>query len=513
MQVLNSHLSGRWVAGHAPFQTLERATDGAPFAQASSNGIDLAGAVAWARDVGGPALRALTFAQRGELLLALSRVVHELRDALIDASRASYGATRGDAKFDVDGGAGTLAYYADLGKTLGDHTFLVDGEPEKLFRTGRLAGMHVLVPRQGVAVHINAFNFPIWGLCEKLAVAVLAGVPVLSKPATATAPAAVRLVEAWVDREILPAGVLSLLVGSAGDLLDHLGPQDVVAFTGGSDTARVIRSHPNLIRHNVPINVEADSLNAAVLGPDVDPGALTWDGFVADLVRDLTQKAGQKCTATRRIFVPSERLEDLRDALADRLGDAAVGDPDARDTRVGPLATRAQQRDILAGVARFADAYPTFAEGRPAPEQGFYVRPRLFLAEGEAGPVHEHEVFGPVATVIAYDGSAAAAIAGVARGGGSLVTSVYADDRRWSREVVFGVAPYTGRVYWCSEKVADVQIGPGTVLPGLVHGGPGKAGGGEELGGLRGLRFYQQRTAIQGDHALLSSWTDAGTRS
>jgi 3,4-dehydroadipyl-CoA semialdehyde dehydrogenase len=507
MQTLSSHLVGAWVTGAAPFQVLENATTGDAFAQASSNGLDLAAALRFARDVGGPSLRAMTFAQRGELLLALSRVVHELRDALIDASRESYGATRGDAKFDVDGGAGTLAHYAALGQTLGARTWTVDGEPEKLFRTGRLAGMHVLLPRRGVAVHINAFNFPIWGLCEKLAVAILAGVPVLSKPATATAPAAVRLVEAWVERSILPPGALSLLVGSAGDLLDHLGPQDAVAFTGGSDTARTIRANANLIRHNVPVNVEADSLNAAVLGPDVEVGSLTWDGFISDLTRDLTQKAGQKCTATRRIFVPTDKLDDLRDTLADRLADAAVGDPDARDTRVGPLATRAQQRDIQAGIDRFAAAYETFALGKPAPEPGFFVQPRVFLATRE-GPAHDHEIFGPVATVIPYDGSATAAIALVERGGGSLVTSVYADDRAWAREVVFGIAPFTGRVYWGSVKVADVLVGPGTVLPSLVHGGPGKAGGGEELGGLRGLRFYQQRTAIQGDHALLSAWID-----
>ncbi len=506
MRTLRSYLADQWVQGEPPTTPLHDPVTGAPCAETSTRGLDLGAALSHAREVGGPALRAMTFAERGALLRDLSGAIHAHRDELFDLARENSGNTRSDAKFDVDGASGTLAFYAGLGERLGDRTFLLDGPQDKILRSSRFVGQHVQVPRRGVAIHINAFNFPAWGLCEKAAVALLAGVPVLAKPATATAVVAARVVELWVEQGLLPAGALSLLAGSAGDLLDHVGPQDLIAFTGSGETARRIQSHPQVLAHHVRVNVEADSLNAAVLGPDVAPGSDTFHMFIGDLVRDLTQKAGQKCTAIRRVLVPADHAEAVAEALTERLGDAPLGDPAERNTRVGPLATAQQKADIEAGLARLSET-ATRIGGEPCsvPEQGYFVAPQLFRDDRcvEAPFVHDHEVFGPCATLLPWSGGATEAVEIVARGGGGLVCSVYSDDLDWAGEVVLGLAPWHGRIVWGSRKIHDQSFGPGTVLPGFVHGGPGKAGGGEELGGERGLAFYLQRTAIQGDRALL----------
>ncbi len=504
MRKLSSYLEGRWVEGDAPGAELTDATTGAPVATASTRGLDLGAAMGWARTTGGSALRALSFAQRGEALKALSEVIHSHRDELIDLSRLNAGTTRGDAKFDIDGAAGTLGWYAYLGSKMGDARWVVDGEPERILRSKRFVGQHLWVPRHGVAVHINAFNFPAWGMAEKAAVAWLAGVPVVTKPATATALLAHRIVELWAESGVLPEGALSLVCGSVGDLLDHVGPQDCLAFTGGSATARVVRGHPQVVAHNVRVNIEADSLNASVLGPDVQPGSDTFQMFVQDAVRDMTQKAGQKCTAVRRIFVPSVVADAAIEALTERLSGVVTGDPATKGTDVGPLSSASQQRSVRDGLAELERGCRLVWRG-DAPDQGFFVTPSLFATDAgvDAPFVHEHEVFGPCATVLTYDGSADAAVAGVAAGGGGLVASVYSDDLGWAGPVVLGLAPWSGRVHWGSRKVTDQSPGPGTVLPNLVHGGPGKAGGGEELGGARGLQFYWQRTAIQGDRGLL----------
>ncbi len=464
MRQLASYLMDRWVSGEGTGATLVDAATGAPVATTSTAGLDLGAAMDHARRVGGPALRGMTFAERGALLQRLSVAIHEARDELIELAILNSGNTRGDAKFDIDGASGTLAWYAALGARLGDRTYLLDGPQERFSRSKRFLAQHVRVPRRGVAVHINAFNFPAWGLAEKAAVA--------------------------------------LLCGGAGDLLDHLGPQDVVAFTGSGDTGRTIKGHPAVLRHNVPVNVEADSLNAAVLGPDVEPGSDTFQMFVSDVALDLTQKAGQKCTATRRIFVHRDRIGDAIAALDERLSAAVLGDPRERATTVGPLATAAQQRDIRAGIDALGRVAERVAGGAAAPEQGFYVAPALFRAEPDAPFVHEHEVFGPVATFVPF-ADADHVVELVARGQGGLVCSLYTDDAAFGGEVVLGLAPWHGRIYWGSRKVHDQGTGPGTVLPNLVHGGPGKAGGGEELGGERGLGFYLQRCAVQGDTQLL----------
>lgn len=504
MLQLRSYLNGAWVAGNGAPASILDATTGAQVATASTAGLDIGAALAHARTVGGPALRAMTFAQRGELLNRLSKAIHAVRDDLIDSSRHG-GTTRGDAKFDIDGAAGTLAYYAGLGAKLGDRKFLLDGEPEKILRSARFVGQHVLVPRIGVAIHINAFNFPAWGMAEKLAVSILAGMPVVSKPATSTAPLAVAIVELWTAQNLLPDGVFQLLVGSAGDLLDHVGPQDVVAFTGSGDTGRTIRTHPKIVEHNVPVNVEADSLNASILGPDVEPGSDTFFMFATDVARDMTQKAGQKCTAVRRVFVPSHLVDAAVEAITDRLSGAAVGDPADKGTAVGPVSSAAQRKSVKAGIEALLGAGSTVAWQGTAPEGGCFVTPTLFRNDMglNAGYVHDHEVFGPVATVLPWGGDAPAVVEMVARGGGGLVCSLYSDDEAWAGEVILGLAPWHGRIHWGSKKVHDQSPGPGTVLPNLVHGGPGKAGGGEELGGERGMRFYCQRCAIQGDRAAL----------
>lgn len=513
METLQSYVAGEWVAGSGKKSVLVNPTTEEPLAETSTEGVDFAGAVAFARREGGNALRALTFAQRGEVLRAMSRVIHANRDALIEVAIANAGNTRGDAKFDIDGASGTLAYYAELGKQLGDERLLVDGESVQLSRGPRFVGQHVSVPRHGVAVHINAFNFPAWGLAEKAACAILAGMPVISKPATSTALLAYRMMRLLVDEKVLPAGALSFIAGSPGDLLSHLGGQDVLAFTGSSDTGATLRLMPNLVKSSVRINVEADSLNGAVLGPDVAQGSDTYNMFLRDVVRDITQKAGQKCTAIRRVFAPRAMIADVEADLVDRLRDAKVGDPAAEGVTVGPLATAQQLRDVRAGLERLAregkvavGGLGPFDKVGVSGDKGFFLQPTLFVnaSPETAKEVHEHEVFGPAATLLPYDGTEQV-IADVQKGAGGLVCSVYSDDRAFVGEVVLGIAPFHGRLMLGSEKIADQAPGPGTVLPQSIHGGPGRAGGGEELGGVRGLAFYSQRVAIQGARPILDA--------
>jgi oxepin-CoA hydrolase/3-oxo-5,6-dehydrosuberyl-CoA semialdehyde dehydrogenase len=520
MKTLSSHLSGAWVTGASgasgsPTVLVNPATE-EPVAQVAGGGADLAAAVRYAREVGGPALRGLTFAERGALLATIAKTIHGAREELIALAVATCGNTRGDAKFDIDGAAATLAYYADLGARLGAVRMLADGEPIQVGRTARMGGQHVWVARPGVAVHINAFNFPAWGLAEKASTALLAGMPVISKPATATAPVAHRLVELLVEQKVLPAGALSLLVGGAGDLLDHLRGPDVLAFTGSSGTARALRGHAGVVAESVRVNVEADSLNAAVLGPDVDLASETFALFVADVVRDMTQKTGQKCTAIRRVFAPAERLDEVCAALAEKLAAIAIGDPARDDVRMGPVATRAQMVDVRDGIARLAaateEAYGGAGEvtpiGVPA-GKGFFVGPvlRRTATPATCAELHDREVFGPCATVGAYGGTAAEAAALVARGAGGLVASIYSDDRDWLGALVPEAAGWHGRLYLGSAKMASQSPGPGTALPSLVHGGPGRAGGGEELGGERGMQFYLQRCALEGDASVLKALT------
>ncbi len=512
MKSIGSFLLGEWTAGPAGGTLLNPATE-EPLVELASGPAAVGPALAFARERGGPALRKMTFAERGEMLRALSRAVHAHRDELIGLAVANGGNTRGDAKFDIDGASGTLAHYADLGAALGPARVLVDGESAQLARSPRFVGQHVRSARAGVAVFVNAFNFPAWGVAEKAACALLAGMPILAKPATATALVAHRLVEIWLATSALPAGALQLLLGPTGDLLDRLGGQDVLAFTGSSHTARLLRGHAQVVANNVHVNVEADSLNAAVLGPDVEVRSPTWDLFISDVARDITQKTGQKCTAIRRVFVAGERMADVREALVERLAAVKVGDPARDDVTMGPLATARQRDDVRAGIARLGAETKTLFGGDGTVEpigvpagKGFFVGPVLFeAADGHAAAaLHGEEVFGPVATLAAArDAADAAAL--VRRGGGGLVCSIYSDDRAFLGAVVGEIAPYHGRIYVGSAKVAGQTPGPGTALPQLLHGGPGRAGGGEELGGIHGLGLYLQRTALEGDKALVEA--------
>jgi oxepin-CoA hydrolase/3-oxo-5,6-dehydrosuberyl-CoA semialdehyde dehydrogenase len=483
-------------------------------ATACSGGVDFGAVLAYARERGGPALRAMTFRERGGLLGAMSKAIFAKRDELLALAVANGGNTRSDAKFDVDGAIGTLAAYADLAQDLGDADVLVDGDGVQLGRSARLLGQHVLVPRAGVAVHVNAFNFPAWGLGEKAACALLAGMPVVAKPATSTALLAHRIVEIVTEERLLPEGALSLVCGSAGDLIDRLGAQDVLAFTGSGATAGTLRSAAPFTHRSAHVNVEADSLNAAILGPDVADGSDVMSLFVGDVVRDVTQKAGQKCTAIRRAYVPAPLVDAVVERLRERLAAVRVGDPSRDDVGMGPVATAAQLRDVREGIARLASEARAVCGGAGSVDavgvasgRGYFVAPTLFFSpEPRADDAaHVHEVFGPVVTVVAYGGKAEQAAAFVAWGGGGLVTSVYADDRDFVRDLALRVAPLHGRIVLGTSKMASQAIPPGTVMPQLVHGGPGRAGGGEELGGRRGLSLYMQRVALQGDRALVEA--------
>ena len=511
VQILQSHLSGQWIEGDGLGSELVNPTTEAVVARTATRGLDLAGALVYARQTGGAALRALTFAQRGALLAAMSKAIHAQRETLIDLAVANGGNTRGDAKFDIDGATGTLMAYAQLAETLGDARVLHDGEPINLGRSARIQGRHVLTPKHGVAVHINAFNFPAWGLGEKAACALLAGMPVLCKPATSTAVVTWQVVRAIDEAGVLPPGVLSLLCGGVGDLLDHVGWQDVIAFTGSADTGLRIRQHARVLEAGVPVNVEADSLNSAVLVPDADDA--TYDAFIRDVHRDMTQKTGQKCTAIRRILVPEDRVAEVIEDLGERLTRTRVGDPSVDGIGMGPVATAGQLRaaregiDLLLGQTDVAWGDPKRAEfEHVAPGTGYFVSPLLLTARDahRADVVHNHEVFGPVATILPYDGKVETAAALVRRGGGSLVASVYGDDRKFLESTILALAPWHGRLYIVDGRIADKGFGPGAVLPQLLHGGPGRAGGGEELGGLRGMRVYSQRCAVQGNGPLIA---------
>ncbi len=505
---VKSYLMGEWVSAARTSALLDPSTEEV-LGTLSAERPDLRPALEHARSVGGPALRAASFAERGAMLKALSKAIHAAREALIEASIASSGTTRSDAKFDLDGASGTLAYYAALGAKLGDARTL--SEPsEQLGQDSRFHGQHVWISRPGVALHVNAFNFPAWGLAEKLAVALLAGVPVITKPASSTAILAFRVAEVIIAAGVLPPGAFQFVAGSVGDLVDALGPNDALAFTGSAATAAKLRSAASIVERSTRVNIEADSLNSAVLGPDVGPDDDVYRTFVRDVVKEMTQKTGQKCTATRRIFVPRSLVDRVEQDLVGELERVRVGHPAHEGVQMGPLATKQQLDDFRAGIEtlRASGARVVFEVKALAPlgapsGKGFFTGPVLLRADAPeaAEAVHAHEVFGPAATLCPY-GSVEEAIALVARGEGGLVSTVYADDREVLRALVLGLAPYHGRVLVVSKKVADKTISPGLVLPSCVHGGPGRAGGGEELGGERGLRFYMQRTAIQGDRAL-----------
>ncbi len=512
MQTLQSYVVGRWHEGQGDTQPLHDPTTESVIGRCGSGGIDFAAVVAHARQLGGPALRAMTFGQRAAALKTLSAAIHAIRDELLDLSSRNGGSTRSDGKFDVDGATGTLAAYAALGASLGTGSHLADGDGVQLGRSPRYWGQHIWVTRPGVAVHINAFNFPAWGMGEKLACAILAGVPVIEKAGTPSAMVAWRMAKACVDSGALPEGAFQFVVGSTGNLLDLLGPMDCVAFTGSSKTGRTLKGNANLLATNARINIEADSVNAAILGPDVEVGSDTFQAFLTNVALDMTQKTGQKCTAVRRVFVPEGMVEEVQGALRERVGAVRIGDPALAETRMGPLASARQLQDVRAGIARLAAAGRIACGGADRiRDAGYFVAPTLVvMPDGNVDTAHEEEVFGPVASLLPYSGDAAEVVALTNRGGGGLVASLYSNDRAFTDAVTFGIAPWHGRVWIGSDRVADQALPPGLVLPLSVHGGPGRAGGGEELGGLRGLQLYMQRTAIQGFQGAVAKSFGAG---
>ena len=512
MKTLKSYLCGSWQAGSGEGAPLHNPATGEVLATASTEGLDFGAALQYAREVGGPNLRALTFRERGERLKALAKLIHEAREELIEASIANAGTTRGDAKFDIDGASGTLAAYAHFAKSLPDTPFIVEDDGEQLTRSARFFGYHVKSPREGVAVQINAFNFPAWGLAEKAACALLAGMPIVTKPATSTALLAHDLIQKIVASEILPEGALQFVCGSAGDMLSHMGGQDCLAFTGGSATGVKLRAHPVVVEKNVRVNIEADSLNATILAADADEDGDLYQLFLRHVVLEVTQKSGQKCTATRRVLVPRDRIEKVQADIAEAFAEIRIGAPGLSEVRMGPLATMSQLQDARAGITQLQEAGARIVYGDPNrvdligadAEKGAFIGPVLLRADDAARipAIHEREVFAPVTTLIPYD-SNEEAIELVAKGEGSLVATLYSDDRATIAQTALGIAPYSGRVVVGGTKVAEQMTTPGMVLPSCIHGGPGRAGGGEELGGLRGLDFYMQRTAIQGDRGIL----------
>ena len=512
---LESYVSGRWVRGTGTGQTVLDAATGEPVALVDSSGVDFAAALDYGRSVAGPRLRALSFHDRAAMLKALGLALMAQKEEFY---RESYhtGATRADGWIDIEGGIGTMLSYASKGRReLPNTRVLLDGDVEPLSKDHSFSAQHILTPLQGVAVHINAFNFPVWGMLEKIAPSLLAGVPCLVKPASQTGYLTELVVRRIVESGILPDGALQLISGSVGDLLDHVDGQDVVTFTGSAATGRKLRTHPAIVANSVRFTMEADSLNAAILGPDAVPGTPEFDLFVREVAREVTTKAGQKCTAIRRVMVPDPLVEPVIAAVSDRLAQVTLGRPDEEATRMGPLASLDQRTEVLARIAELqADA--EIVIGNPDdirlasgdPESGAFLNPVLLLSREPlaASTVHDVEAFGPVATLMPY-GDIEEAVELARRGKGSLVSSVFTDDPGIAEAAVLGLAPFHGRVLIGNRASAKSSTGHGSPLAGLVHGGPGRAGGGEELGGMRGVKHYLQRTAVQGTPRLLSAVT------
>ena len=512
---LSNYALGRWVQGAGTGTPLYHAVTGEPVAEASSEGLDFAEMLDYARRVGGPRLRGMTFHQRARMLKAMAMYLSERKGEFYALSPAT-GATKGDSWIDIDGGIGTFFVYASKGRReFPDEPFYIDGPMEGISKSGTFVGRHICVPLEGVAVHINAYNFPTWGMMEKLAPTLLAGVPAIVKPATLTSFLTERVVRAMVESGILPDGAVQLVCGSAGDLIDHLEGQDAVAFTGSATTGRMLRERPSIVANSVRFNLEADSLNCSILGPDATPGSEEFDLFVREVVREMTAKAGQKCTAIRRTIVPNAMLQDVLQALRKRLSEVKVGDPAVEGVKMGPLAGREQVREVrhnLGALMAGADVVfggdgvdPIGAD----PERGAFF-PITLLACSEPlkhTEPHEVEAFGPVNTVMPYD-SVEEAIELARLGRGSLCGSVFTADDRVAREIVLGTAAYHGRIMVLNRHAAKESTGHGSPLPHLVHGGPGRAGGGEEMGGSRGVLHYMQRTAIQGSPTTIARITN-----
>jgi len=512
MYTVENYVLGKWTPGEGEGQLLYHAVTGEPIARTGTKGIDFSSVLHFAHHTGNPALRKMSFHERGLMLRALAIY---LREHLDEFYRISYqtGATRADSWVDIEGGIGNLFSYASLRRKLPDTPFCLDGEHHSLGKANTFMGHHLLVPKEGAAIHINAFNFPVWGMLEKIAVNLLAGIPAIVKPATVTCYLTEAVVRRMIASGILPDGALQLICGSAGDLLEHVGSQDVVTFTGSAATGRLLKSGKRILDENVPFTMEADSLNGIVLGSDVSPGMPEWDLFIKEVRKEMTTKSGQRCTAVRRIFVPENKLEAVQIALQKALSQTVIGNPLHEKVRMGSLAGETQRKEVREQVHRLLETsslvYGSLDEVAVIdadPVKGAFMSPLLLLNENPFGStgVHEIEAFGPVATLMPYRHTEEA-IALSKMGKGSLVSTIVTADPQLARNYVLGAGPWHGRILVLNESCAKESTGHGAPLPLLVHGGPGRAGGGEEMGGLRGIKHYMQRLAIQGSPDMITA--------
>lgn len=515
--LLPNFLTGRWQSGHGQGSTLFDPVLGTPLVRVDNTGLDLAEGFAYARNTGGAALRAMSYGQRAAMLGEVVKVLQAHRDAYYDIATRNSGTVTKDSAVDIDGGIFTLGFYAKQGEALGEASCLLDGERIRMGKDPLFQTQHVLKPTRGVALFINAFNFPSWGLWEKAAPALLSGVPVIIKPATATAWLTQRMVADVVEAGVLPPGALSVVCGSSAGLMDQLQPFDVVSFTGSAETARLIRSHPTVAQRSVRCNIEADSLNSALLDPAATSDSEAFKLLVAEVAREMTVKSGQKCTAIRRVFVPRALYAAAAAAIGARLAKATVGNPRNESVRMGALVSREQFHGVLAGIEHLKTEAEVLYDGAAAglvdadPAVAACVAPVLLGTQDpvKARVLHEVEVFGPVATLMPYD-SESQAWELIRRGEGSLVVSVYSEHPAFIARAAAELADSHGRVHAISPDVAASQTGHGTVMPMSLHGGPGRAGGGQELGGLRALGFYHRRSAVQASSAALDALAATG---
>lgn len=512
---LQNYAQGKWIAGEGKEKPLFNAITGEQIATASSEGLDFAAMMDYARKVGGPALRKMTFQERGLMLKALAMHLISLK-AKYYAVSSKTGATKVDSWIDIEGGIGNLFANASLRRQFPDESFYIDGETAPLSKGGTFIGHHIMVPKQGVAIHINAFNFPIWGMLEKIAVNFMAGVPAIVKPATLTSFLTEVMVKDIIDSKILPEGALQLICGSANGILDHVTNQDVVTFTGSASTGKMLKSHPRLLEEAVPFNMEADSLNASILGEDAVPGTEEFDLFIKEVQREMTVKAGQKCTAVRRIIVPEKLVEDVQIALGKRLAQTVIGNPEVEGVRMGSLAGLEQVKEVREKVEQLSktqkmvfgnlDNYEVVGADK---NKGAFMSPILFINDNPFvnTDCHNIEAFGPVSTIIPYK-NLDEAIELAKMGKGSLVCSIVTNDDKIAKEFVLGAACMHGRILILNAACAKESTGHGSPMPLLTHGGPGRAGGGEEMGGKRGILHYMQRTAIQGSPTMITKVTN-----
>jgi oxepin-CoA hydrolase/3-oxo-5,6-dehydrosuberyl-CoA semialdehyde dehydrogenase len=507
LKLLN-YAQDQWYGAEGGLAPVESAVTGEVVAETGSGGLDFKAMLDHARQIGGPALRRLTFHERAHMLKALANAIMARKEELYELSYET-GATRTDGWIDIEGGAGTLFSFSSKGRReLPNSRILIDGAVEPLSKGGSFVGQHVFTSLQGVAVHINAFNFPVWGMLEKLGPTLLAGVPAIVKPASATGYLAEAAFRIMIEADVLPPGALQLVMGGVGDLLDHLTLQDVVSFTGSAQTAMKLQTHPVIARESVRFIAERDSLNASILGPDSAPGTPEFDLFIKEIAREMTVKAGQKCTAIRRAMAPAEHLDAVQAALIERLGKARIGDPREEGVTMGALASRSQLRSVREAVAELAKSARIVSGDpgvSPVAGNGSFISPILLRADDPWGSpaIHDVEAFGPVSTIMPYR-DLADAVALANRGMGSLALSLFTFDPAVAEAFVLGSGAYHGRMVILDRTSAKESTGHGSPLPVLVHGGPGRAGGGEEMGGIRGVTHYMQRTALQGSPAVLS---------